>query len=72
MLSPDRVSISIDEVFTRIKNTLLHTWSETGFGQISIESERIKANKIRVIVRGSTHYCYVISDEDVNSCKEGG
>ncbi len=69
MSSPSSVPIPIKDLFDRIQDTLSQTWQETGFGHLAIESEKIKADKIRVIVRGSTHYCYVISDEDIKQWK---
>ncbi len=44
----------------------MQAWQETGHGCLTIESEKISAKKIKVIIRGSTHYRYVISDEGIN------
>ena len=60
----DGVTNSIEEIFSHIQNLLCQTWEETGFGCLVIESDR-KNKKIRVIVKGSTHYRYVINDEQV-------
>lgn len=72
-MSPDAsTTTTIDEFFNRFKDTLLQTsWKETGFGHIEIDSERIKHDKIQVILRGSTHYRYVISDKDVEKWTSG-
>jgi hypothetical protein len=48
----------------RLEATLLEIWRETGFGQVTIASERISNHKIRVIFRGSTFYRYVIYTPD--------
>lgn len=65
-MSPDTLTpTTIDELFNRLKNHLLQTWKETDFGYLEITSERIKSDKIQVILRGSTYYHYVISDKDV-------
>jgi len=56
---------NINDFFKRFESILLQTWKETGFGHLEIDSERIKQDKIQVILRGSTHYRYVISDEEV-------
>ncbi|MEA5517091.1 hypothetical protein [Nodularia sp. UHCC 0506] len=58
---------SIDEFFKRFESVLLQTWQDTGYGHLEIDSERINQDKIRVILRGSTHYRYVISDEDLKN-----
>ncbi len=67
MMSPEHDSkqTNIDEVFARIQELLLQTWQETGFGCLSIESERPKSEKIRITIKGGTHYRYVITDEEV-------
>lgn len=56
---------SIPQVFAQIQNLVCQGWQETGFGSLVIESERINCKKIRIVIRGSTHYKYVISDEEV-------
>lgn len=56
---------SVDELFQSLEKILFQTWQETGFGHVEIDSERINQNKIRVIIRGSTHYRFVISNEDL-------
>ena len=55
----------INQVFDKIEDILSETWEETGFGEVTIESEREKKNLIRVVVKGSTHYRFLITDEDV-------
>jgi hypothetical protein len=55
----------IDELFGCIKEALLPCWNSTGFGQITIESERIEGGKIRVMIKGSTHYRFVITEEEI-------
>jgi hypothetical protein len=69
------VSDCIDEVFmpqpevqrviAQIEALLLQTWSDTGFGQLEIESERINGH--RVILRHGTHYRYVLTEADVQA-----
>jgi hypothetical protein len=67
MPSPHQVQgYTINEVVGQIEKMLGETWQETGFGQLTIESERIKKNVIRVIVKGSTYYKFLISDEEVS------
>ncbi|WP_354635718.1 hypothetical protein [Planktothricoides raciborskii] len=63
----DNTTTSIKEVFARIEDLLLETWQETGFGCLSIESDRPKNEKIRIVIKGGTHYRYVITDEEVSS-----
>lgn len=53
-----------NEMMQRLEATLLEIWRETGFGQVTIDSERINNDKIRVIFRGSTFYRYVIPPAD--------
>lgn len=57
----------IKEFMDHLERTLLETWQETGFGHLEIDSEKISNNKIRVILRGSTHYRYVISDDNLKT-----
>ena len=59
----------INRVFDKIEDILSETWEKTGFGEVTIESEREKKNLIRVTVKGSTHYRYFITDEDVEEWK---
>ncbi|MCC3423598.1 MAG: hypothetical protein JGK12_06605 [Microcoleus sp. PH2017_01_SCD_O_A] len=60
----------INLVFDKIEDILSETWEKTGFGEVTIESEREKKNLIRVTtVKGSTHYRYFITDEDVEEWK---
>ncbi len=54
---------SISEIISHIERLLYSAWCETGYGQITIESHRIQHGHVRVILRGSTHYKYVISSE---------
>lgn len=56
---------TIDDFFQCLEKILLDAWSETGFGHLEIDSERFRDDKIRVVIRGSTSYRYVISDEEV-------
>lgn len=60
----------IPDVFYRIAHILSETWTETGFGHLEIESERIKPDKIRVIVKGSTYYRFVLSDQEIKTWRE--
>jgi hypothetical protein len=64
----DRRENPINQVFDRIEDILCETWKETGFGKVTIESERAEngKGKIQVTVKGSTYYRYYISKEDVN------
>ena len=64
--SPDQIPIAIEEVLSRIESLLCQTWQETGFGALTIESERASDKKIRIIIKGCTHYRYIISDQDVS------
>lgn len=57
----------VQKVIAQIEALLLQTWSDTGFGQLEIESERINGQKIRVILRHGTHYRYVLTEEDVQA-----
>lgn len=56
----------IDDFFNNLKKILSSTWNDTGFGHLEIDSEPVnnKQDKIRVLLRGSTHYCYVFSKDD--------
>ena len=65
MSPPNSPTPNIDEFFKRFEEILLDAWSETGFGHLEIDSERASHDKIRVVIRGSTSYRYVISDEEV-------
>ncbi|MDF0552324.1 hypothetical protein [Kamptonema sp. UHCC 0994] len=68
--TPESKENPINQIFGKIEDILYATWQETGFGKISIESERAEKGKgkIHVTVKGSTYYRYYISDRDV---KEG-
>ncbi|MEH1795120.1 MULTISPECIES: hypothetical protein [unclassified Nostoc] len=55
----------VDRIVTRLLVILLTCWHETGFGHIEIKSERIKRGQIVVTIMGSTHYRYVINNEDL-------
>jgi hypothetical protein len=57
----------INQVLNQVEKILCETWEETGFGQVTIESERAEKGKgkIQVTVKGSTFYRYHISEEDV-------
>jgi hypothetical protein len=65
MSTSNSSTAEINSLLQRIQTILLQTWQETGFGHIEVDSERINSDKIRVIIRGSTHYRYVISDSEV-------
>ncbi|HAG79804.1 MAG TPA: hypothetical protein DCL61_01255 [Cyanobacteria bacterium UBA12227] len=64
-MSSNSTTGSIDDFFQRFEKIMLQAWSETGFGHIEVNSERFREDKIRVIIRGSTSYCYVITNEEV-------
>ena len=66
----DNPPTNINEIFARIESLLLETWQETGFGCLTIESDRPKDKKIRIIIKGGTHYRYVITDEEVRRWAE--
>lgn len=61
----DNTPTKINEILDRIESLLLETWQETGFGCLTIESDRPKDKKIRIIIKAGTHYRYVITDEEV-------
>jgi len=63
----DSPPISIQKVRACIKTLLLETWQETGFGKLTVESERESKNIIRITVKGSTYYRFFVSDEDVSN-----
>ena len=58
----------INELFEQVKTILLQTWTETGFGHIEIDSERIRQDKVAVTLKGSTYYRYVIRQTDIEQC----
>lgn len=58
----------VDRIVTRLLVILLTCWHETGFGHIQVKSERIKGGQIAVTIMGSTHYRYVINNEDLQNC----
>ncbi len=64
---PESRENPIDRVFDRIEDILYETWKETGFGKVTIESERVEKGKgkIQVTVKGSTYYRHYITDADV-------
>lgn len=66
-LMPESTENPINQIFGKIEDFLYETWQETGFGKISIESERAEKGKgkIQVTVKGSTYYRYYISEGDV-------
>ncbi|MFB2921027.1 hypothetical protein [Aerosakkonema funiforme] len=66
----DNPTIKINEILDRIERLLLETWQETGFGCLTVESDRPKDKKIRIIIKGGTHYRYVITDEEVRRWAE--
>ncbi|EHC08719.1 hypothetical protein [Fischerella thermalis] len=55
----------VDKLLVQLLVILIGSWQETGFGRIEIQSEKIKHDRIAVTILGSTHYRYVISDEDL-------
>lgn len=57
----------VDRIMTRLRVILLTCWHETGFGHIEVKSERIKRGQIVVTIMGSTHYRYVINNEDLQN-----
>lgn len=61
----DNTPTNINEILARIESLLVQTWQETGFGCLTIESDRPKDKKIRIIIKGGTHYRYVITDEEL-------
>jgi hypothetical protein len=63
---PESTETSISSLFAKIESLLVQTWQETGYGSLTIESEKISHKKIQVIIRGSTHYRYIISPEGIN------
>lgn len=65
--APESRENPINQVFGKIEDILYETWKETGFGKVTIESERREhgKGKIQVTVKGSTFYRYHISEEDV-------
>lgn len=67
--SPDSAT-QIDQLLNQVRKILLETWSETGFGHLEIDSERIKQDKVAVILKGSTFYRYVICQEDVEQASD--
>lgn len=64
---PESRENPINKVLNQVEKILCETWEETGFGKVTIESERAERGKgkIQVIVKGSTFYRYHISEEDV-------
>jgi hypothetical protein len=64
-IEPESTETSVSRVFAKIESLLTQAWQETGYGSLTIESEKISPTKIKVIIRGSTHYRYVISRDDV-------
>jgi len=64
---PESRENQINQVFDKIEEILCQTWTETGFGQVIIESERAEKGqgKIQVTVKGSIYYRYYIAAEDV-------
>ncbi|MCL6750249.1 hypothetical protein KBT16_04345 [Nostoc sp. CCCryo 231-06] len=57
----------VDRIVTQLLVILLTCWHETGFGHIEVKSERIKRGQIVVTIMGSTHYRYVINNEDLQN-----
>ncbi|MEG4497846.1 hypothetical protein QUB05_17755 [Microcoleus sp. F10-C6] len=65
--APENRENQINKVLNRVEKILCETWAETGFGKVTIESEKAERGKgkIHVTVKGSTFYRYHISEEDV-------
>ena len=63
---PESKETSVSSLFAKIESLLIQTWQETGHGCLTIESEKISPKKIKVIIRGSTHYRYIISPDGIN------
>ncbi|MEG4344247.1 hypothetical protein QUB70_13280 [Microcoleus sp. A003_D6] len=65
--APESKENPINQVLDKIEDILCQTWAETGFGQVTIESEKAERGKgkIHVTVKGSTFYRYHVSEEDV-------
>jgi hypothetical protein len=55
----------INQLLDQVRHILLQTWTETGFGHIEIDSERIRQDKVAVTLKGSTFYRYVIRQTDI-------
>ena len=64
-MTPPHHLNSVSEVIQQIRHLLLSAWCETGYGQIIVDSERINQKRICVTVRGSTHYRFVVSNEEI-------
>ncbi|MGB3401311.1 MAG: hypothetical protein WBA77_01325 [Microcoleaceae cyanobacterium] len=58
----------INQLLDQVRHILLQTWTETGFGHIEIDSERIRQDKVAVTLKGSTFYRYVIRQTDIEQC----
>ncbi len=54
-----------DRLITQFEALLLEIWNQTHFGHLVVDSKRISQNKIQVILRGSTHYRFLITDDVV-------
>ncbi len=62
--SPEPMEMaSISEIISHIERLLYSAWCETGYGQLIIENHRIQHGHVRVVLRGSTHYKYVVSSD---------
>lgn len=64
---PESTEASVDRLFSKIESLLIQTWQETGHGSLTIDSEKTSPKKIKVVIRGSTHYRYTIAPEDVKA-----
>ena len=62
---PESTETSVSSLFSKIESLLIQTWQETGHGCLTIESEKISPKKIKVVIRGSIHYRYVISPDGI-------
>lgn len=56
---------SVERLLALVRLRLLDCFQTTGFGAITIRSERIQNGKIRVIVEAGTHTRFVIDEQDI-------
>ena len=54
------IETGIEDVLKCIRDQLAMCWDKTGYGTVTIDSERIKDGHIRVIVRGTVNYRFVL------------
>jgi hypothetical protein len=65
-IEPESTETSVSRIFAKIESLLIQAWQETGYGSLTVDSEKISPTRIKVIIRGSTHYRYIISMKDIN------